>query len=77
VGSSLKTILPLTALNRAIALRPPSPGLVHHSDGSTQYASNDHVRRLEECQITISMSRPAQITSITVRRWRIAPNVSS
>ena len=60
MGPSLQTILPLTALNRAIAQRPPSPGLVHHSDRGTQYASNDYVRRLEECQITISMSRPAR-----------------
>jgi transposase InsO family protein len=60
VGPSLQTTLPLTALNRAIALRPPSPGLVHHSDRGTQYASNEYVRRLEEFQITISMSRPAR-----------------
>jgi transposase InsO family protein len=33
---------------------------VHHSDRGTQYAGNEYVRRLEECQITISMSRPAR-----------------
>jgi putative transposase len=54
------SILPLTALNRAIAQRSPSPGLVHHSDRGTRHASNDYVRRPEECQITISMSRPAR-----------------
>jgi putative transposase len=32
---------------------------VHHSDCGTQYASNEYVR-LEEFQITISMSRPAR-----------------
>ena len=60
VGPSLHAALPLAALNRAIALRPPTLGLVHHSDRGTQYASNDYVRRLEECQITINMSRPAR-----------------
>jgi len=60
VGLSLQAALPLKALNRAIAARAPGPGLVHHSDRGTQYACNDYVRRLEECQITISMSRPAR-----------------
>ena len=60
VGPSLQAALPLKALNRAIAARAPTFGLVHHSDRGTQYASNDYVQRLEECQITISMSRPAR-----------------
>jgi putative transposase len=60
VGPSLHAALPLAALNRAIAARPPTPGLVHHSDRGSQYASNDYVRRLEQCHITISMSRPAR-----------------
>jgi transposase InsO family protein len=60
VGPSLQAALPLKALNRAIAARAPGPSLVHHSDRGTQYACNDYVRRLEECQITISMSRPAR-----------------
>jgi putative transposase len=60
VGPNLQAALPLKALNRAIAARAPGPGLVHHSDRGTQYACNDYVRRLEECQITISMSRPAR-----------------
>ncbi len=60
VGPNLQAALPLASLNRAIAARAPSPGLVHHSDRGTQYASNEYVSRLEECQITISMSRPAR-----------------
>jgi transposase InsO family protein len=60
VGPTLHATLPLAALERAIAARPPGPGLVHHSDRGTQYASNNYVRRLEECKITISMSRPAR-----------------
>ena len=46
VGPNLQATLPLKALERAIAARAPGPGLVHHSDRGTQYASNDYVRRL-------------------------------
>lgn len=57
---NLQTSLPLAALEQAIALRKPGPGLVHHSDRGTQYASNDYVRRLEDEEMVISMSRPAR-----------------
>jgi len=60
LSRSLQAALPLAALNRAIAARQPAPGLVHHSDRGSQYASNDYVSRLEECKITPSMSRPAR-----------------
>jgi putative transposase len=60
VGPTLHATLPLAALERAIAARAPGPGVVHHSDRGTQYASNHYVRRLEECKMTISMSRPAR-----------------
>jgi putative transposase len=60
VGPTLHATLPLAALERAIAARAPGPGVVHHSDRGTQYASNNYVRRLEECKMTISMSRPAR-----------------
>lgn len=60
LGRSLETALPLAALDRAIAARPPAAGLVHHSDRGTQYASNDYVARLETYGITMSMSRPAK-----------------
>lgn len=60
LGRSLNTTLPLAALNKAIASRRPGPGLVHHSDRGTQYASNDYVRRLEESRMAVSMSRPAR-----------------
>jgi putative transposase len=46
------------ALEMALTQRRPSPGLVHHSDRGVQYACGDYVKRLESCQITISMSRP-------------------
>jgi putative transposase len=60
LSRSLQATLPLAALNRAIAARQPAPGLVHHSDRGSQYASDDYVSRLEEYKITISMSRPAR-----------------
>jgi len=60
LSRGLQATLPLAALNRALAARPPAPGLVHHSDRGSQYASDDYVRRLEDCKITISMSRPAR-----------------
>src|SRR5579863_1397112 len=60
LGRSLETSLPLAALEAAIASRKPKPGLVHHSDRGTQYASDDYVKRLESCGAHISMSRPAR-----------------
>jgi putative transposase len=49
--------LTLTALRRALARRAPLPGLVHHSDRGSQYASRDYIELLEANQIRISMSR--------------------
>lgn len=59
LGRTLETRLPLAALEAAIASRRPRPGLVHHSDRGTQYASNEYVKRLEACGAHLSMSRPA------------------
>lgn len=60
LGRGLQTTLPLLALNRALELRQPGPGVVHHSDRGSQYASNDYVARLEQARMIISMSRPAR-----------------
>jgi putative transposase len=60
LGRTLETKLPLAALEAAIASRQPKPGLVHHSDRGTQYASNDYVKRLESSGAHLSMSRPAR-----------------
>jgi transposase InsO family protein len=60
LGRSLETKLPLAALEAAIASRHPQPGLVHHSDRGTQYASDEYVTRLEACGAHLSMSRPAR-----------------
>ena len=56
---TLTARLPLLALQRAIALRQPAPGLVHHSDRGVQYASEQYTRLLHSHGILPSMSRPA------------------
>jgi putative transposase len=48
--------LTLTALRMALSRRSIQPGLVHHSDRGSQYASNDYTD-LRANQIDISMSR--------------------
>lgn len=55
---TLTTRLPLLALERAITLRQPPPGLVHHSDRGIQYASQQYTALLEIHGIQPSMSRP-------------------
>ena len=57
VGPTLRTELPLAALEQALRQRRPVPGLVHHSDRGSQYASKLYVQRLEDHEIVISMSR--------------------
>jgi transposase InsO family protein len=52
----IDTQLTLAALERALALHHPPPGLIHHSDRGVQYASAAYVTRLEEAQAQISMA---------------------
>jgi putative transposase len=52
----LDTMLALTALNRAIALRRIGPGLIHHSDRGNQYCAKAYRSRLRQKGIAISMS---------------------
>jgi putative transposase len=49
--------LTLRALRMALAQRVVEPGLVHHSDRGSQYASGDYTDLLKESGIEISMSR--------------------
>jgi transposase InsO family protein len=49
--------LTLTALRMALSRRSIQPGLVHHSDRGSQYASKDYTDLLKANQIDISMSR--------------------
>lgn len=49
--------LPLRALARALTLRRPAPGLIHHSDRGVQYASRPYQQRLQAHGLVPSMSR--------------------
>jgi transposase InsO family protein len=60
LGRTLQTHLPLAALERALTARQPGPGLVHHSDRGSQYASHEYVNRLEDIGAVLSMSRPGR-----------------
>jgi putative transposase len=51
------TTLALDALDRALRARRPTPGLVHHSDRGSPYASEDYRRALRRRGIVASMSR--------------------
>ena len=52
----LKKDLALKALRRAIALRQPEPGLIHHLDRGSQYCSHESRRLLTAHRIAPSMS---------------------
>ncbi len=53
----MRTELPLAALTMAIQRQRPQPGLIHHSDRGSQYASGDYRKALAATSITSSMSR--------------------
>lgn len=42
VSDRLKKDLALNALRRAIAIRRPPKGVIHHSDRGSQYCSDDY-----------------------------------
>ena len=54
---TLEDRLTLAALRMALSKRAVRPGLVHHSDRGSQYASNDYTDLLKANGIAISMSR--------------------
>ena len=56
VSDRLKRDLPIKALKRAIALRQPPPGVIHHSDRGSQYCSNDYRKLLKDHGFLSSMS---------------------
>jgi transposase InsO family protein len=45
------------ALNMALGYRQPEPGLIHHSDRGSQYASNSYQAAIDETGLVPSMSR--------------------
>jgi putative transposase len=56
---TLEDKLPLAALQKALSRRSVQPGLVHHSDRGSQYASGDYTDLLKQSGLAISMSRKA------------------
>lgn len=56
-SSRMKTGLVSQAFGRALALRGPVPGLVHHSDRGSQYASIAYQKLLKVSGVICSMSR--------------------
>ena len=52
----MKKELAIEALKRAIALRKPPPGCIHHSDRGSQYCSHDYQKLLEKHGFEVSMS---------------------
>ena len=57
MSDSLERPLVITALQMAVQRRQPAPGLLHHSDRGSQYASDDYQAWLTHYQICGSMSR--------------------
>ena len=55
-------MLVLEALRMALKSRNPAPGLIHHSDRGSQYASEKYIRMLEKHDVQISMSRVGMAT---------------
>jgi putative transposase len=57
LSEHIDTKLCLRALDMAVKARRPAPGLVHHSDRGSQYASNEYRRALDDNGMLCSMSR--------------------
>jgi transposase InsO family protein len=60
---SLERGLVLAALEHALQRRQPRPGLLHHSDRGSQYASADYQALLAQAQMRSSMSRKGNCSS--------------
>ena len=57
-GATLDQALALAALERALVVRRPPPGLVHHSDQGTTYTAARYQGRLAQQGCLVSHSRP-------------------
>ena len=57
MSDSLHRQLVIDALQMAITARRPAPGLLHHSDRGSQYASYDYQALLTRAKMVASMSR--------------------
>jgi putative transposase len=59
LNRTLEDALSIEALRLALEQRQPAPGLVHHSDRGSQYASHDYTDLLKARGCQISMSHKA------------------
>jgi len=57
MDATMTTTLVADALEMALTQRKPLPGLLHHSDRGSQYASLTYQARLADYQMMVSMSR--------------------
>ncbi|WHX33303.1 IS3 family transposase [Brevibacillus agri] len=57
MGERMTKELVIAALDQAYNRQRPAPGLLHHSDRGSQYASTEYQKRLEKYQMIGSMSR--------------------
>lgn len=57
MGNDMSRHLALRALDMAVKRRRPPPGLIHHSDRGSQYASTDYQEALKKQGMVCSMSR--------------------
>ena len=60
LAAQMTETLVLEALRKAIRLRQPGPGLVHHSDRGGQYASRQYRAILRRSKVNQSMSRAGE-----------------
>ena len=56
-AASMATRLITRAFQMAVGQRQPAPGLLHHSDRGSQYASAEYQRQLQATQMVCRMSR--------------------
>jgi putative transposase len=57
IADHMRTELALEALAMAVHERQPPPGLMHHSDRGSQYASHEYQKALKARDMVCSMSR--------------------
>lgn len=57
MSATMTRYLPLAALSMAVQSRKPAPGLIHHTDRGSQYASGDYQEALRRMGMVPSMSR--------------------
>lgn len=78
VSNRIKKDLALEALKRAIAIRQPPHGVIHHSDHGSQYCSDAYQKLLTGNGFILSMSFKtshwlcgfSSIGQISLRTWR-------